>query len=346
MLNNKNIFLNLLLLVTLSSPVSLSLATTLSTLTDTGQVTCFDIIGNEIGCPALGQPLYGQDAQYHKQVKAAFKDNGNYTVTDINNGLVWQQYTADTDSNNILNDNDRIHWGQAVDYCENLEFGDYNNWRLPERSELETILDYTRVYPSIAPIFSAYSTYYWSATETASHDYVAWAISFTNSSNFTITKSMSRQLVRCVRGGSNTQYAFIEQDFTVIDSRTHLEWEKVPHSARDKWSEALEYCENLSLADKSDWRLPDIIELSSIVDSSTYSPAIDPIFTSGNSPFWSSTTDIDTPRSTKSMDFTSGRTVNCDKKYGCFTRCVRSNVSYVEETQPPIIPMISRLFFE
>ena len=34
-------------------------------LPDTGQTKCYDVAGAEIPCPAEGQPLYGQDAQYH-----------------------------------------------------------------------------------------------------------------------------------------------------------------------------------------------------------------------------------------------------------------------------------------
>jgi hypothetical protein len=51
------------------------------------------------------------------------------------------------------------------------------------------------------------------------------------------------------------------------------------------WEDAMKYCEELTFADKSDWRLPDAKELQSIVDYSrapgaTNSPAIDPVFNS------------------------------------------------------------------
>ena len=197
------------------------------TLTDTGQDKCYDIIGEEIDCPAKGQPLYGQDAQYVGTAKV-FRDNGNYTVTDVYSKLMWQQYTADVDENYILDDNDRIHQSEAINFCEKLVFAGYDDWRLPEKYELESILDYTRIDPAIDPIFSSYATYYWSATETANHDYVAWEIAFSNAQNFTATKFVARALVRCVRNvGTNTFYSsYSNNGNTVIDNRTSLEWEK------------------------------------------------------------------------------------------------------------------------
>ena len=48
---------------------------------DTGQLTCYDDVGDEITCPAPGESFYGQDAQYLVN-KPYYTDNGNGTVTD------------------------------------------------------------------------------------------------------------------------------------------------------------------------------------------------------------------------------------------------------------------------
>ncbi|GGD36134.1 hypothetical protein GCM10012288_07650 [Malaciobacter pacificus] len=78
----------------------------------------------------------------------------------------------------------------------------------------------------------------------------------------------------------------------VIDDVSNLTWQDDFEVKTDKiiWSEAVDYCENLTLGGYSNWRLPNINELKSIVDLSKYNPSINSIFeniVSGN--YWSST---------------------------------------------------------
>ncbi len=63
-----------------------------------------------------------------------FVDNGDGTVTDAATGLMWQQ----GDSGVGLN------WEDALAYAENLTDSGFNDWRLPNAKELQSILDYTR----------------------------------------------------------------------------------------------------------------------------------------------------------------------------------------------------------
>jgi hypothetical protein len=86
-------------------------------------------------------------------------------------------------------------------------------------------------------------------------------------------------------------------DGTVKDNLTGLEWVKAPHSLSDNsetivWNGAIDFCETLVYADHSDWRLPSVKELESLVHSGTYNPAL-PIGHSfdgvQDSYYWSST---------------------------------------------------------
>ena len=77
---------------------------------------------------------------------------------------------------------------------------------------------------------------------------------------------------------------------TVLDNGTGLEWQQADDGQTRTWSQALAYCEDLSLGGHSDWRLPNIRELISIVDDSRYDPAIDPAFQCRSSGYWSATT--------------------------------------------------------
>ena len=56
---------------------------------------------------------------------------------------------------------------------------------------------------------------------------------------------------------------------TVIDNITGLEWQRdfsVGVDSVNDWTESLDYCADLTLDGKTDWRLPELIELQSIVD--------------------------------------------------------------------------------
>ena len=75
---------------------------------------------------------------------------------------------------------------------------------------------------------------------------------------------------------SNIPGEVFEPPATVVDSVTDLEWQQSDDDSVKTWQEALSYCETLELDAKSDWRLPDIRELVSLVDPARYSPAINP----------------------------------------------------------------------
>jgi hypothetical protein len=82
-----------------------------------------------------------------------------------------------------------------------------------------------------------------------------------------------------------------KQNGTVTDLGTGLMWQKAETGAMT-WAEATIYCKNLRLAGHDDWRLPNCIELQSIVDHSKRYPAIDTTIFPGAKPsnYWSSTT--------------------------------------------------------
>lgn len=72
----------------------------------------------------------------------------------------------------------------------------------------------------------------------------------------------------------NSSEFIIDGDY-ILDPNTHLEWAIEVNDMMYNWSEAIAYCKRLYYNDHSDWRLPNIIELSSLVNFERYDPATD-----------------------------------------------------------------------
>lgn len=62
--------------------------------------------------------------------------NGDEIVKDTVTGLVWQgTYVAS------------MVWKEALEYCENLEYAGFSDWRLPNRDELISLINYDKADP-------------------------------------------------------------------------------------------------------------------------------------------------------------------------------------------------------
>ena len=99
---------------------------------------------------------------------------------------------------------------------------------------------------------------------------------------------------RCVRSGQAVSpFSFTDNaDETITHNNTGLMWQKNDDGITKTWDQAIGYCEGLIHAGVTDWRLPNIKELESIIDFSLIHPAIDKIYFPNvqSSGYWSSTT--------------------------------------------------------
>lgn len=101
--------------------------------------------------------------------KNNFVDNGDSTVTDLSTGLMWQK----EDSKEGMN------WESSLIHAENLNLSGYDDWRLPNAKEVQSIVDYSRSLSThdsaaIDPIFQTTSIideggnknypFYWTST--------------------------------------------------------------------------------------------------------------------------------------------------------------------------------------
>ncbi len=117
-------------------------------------------------------------------------DNGDGTVTDTKTGLMWQKAEAGTKP-----------WEAALAYCETLGLAGHSDWRLPDRSELQSLFDSIYNNPSInkTAFFDAMSSAYWSSNTYADNTGYAWAVYFGDGDDYAADKHIGRD-VRAVRG--------------------------------------------------------------------------------------------------------------------------------------------------
>lgn len=282
-------------------------------LPDTGQTGCYNNNQRQtIPCPEEGGDFYGQDATYetnpqsYTKLDASGNDLGDdatewFMVRDNVTGLIWEVKTAD-------NKDETRTWEEAETYVNDLELGGFSDWRLPTVKELSAIVKRDSE-GSGDEWFAINRTYF---KNTASGDYwtftdyvreedglqpAAWVVDFDRSGRLRATTygdKTNSNYMRAVRGNLTPSPIFIvdHDKQTVIDMTTKLMWQQTGESKL--WQAALEYCETLSVEDSGydDWRLPNIIELQSLVNYGTYDMAIDTSAfpnTSVNS-YWSSTT--------------------------------------------------------
>ena len=116
----------------------------------------------------------------------------------------------------------------------------------------------------------------------------------------------------------------------VNDSRSNLEWQD---DYRDNngtikqsiWSDAISYCEALSLDAKNDWRLPNLNELISLVEYTKNNPAIDTMFQNTDSKdYWSSTSFSYDNETAWIFYFDYGDQITNYKDDNAYVRCVRA----------------------
>jgi len=129
-----------------------------------------------------------------------FVDNGT-TITDRATGLVWQKsYAAEL-----------MDWEAALNYCEDLVLDSQDDWRLPNRNELQSLLDYSRHtfavdagFTGDFPAYNGVGIYFWSSTANdrdppAGENRHAWYVDFVHGQVFSSDYG-DTYYVRAVRG--------------------------------------------------------------------------------------------------------------------------------------------------
>jgi formylglycine-generating enzyme required for sulfatase activity len=152
----------------------------------TGQTLCYDEAGAEISCEGTGQ-----DGEYQTGVASPnprFTDNTDGTVTDEKTGLVWLKNANCFGERvwiNALTESNELNSGE----CGLTDGSDEGDWRLPNKVELESLLDMAYFWPAISntagtakwtegnPFTGVQKAYYWSSNTNVGSPSNAWDVS-------------------------------------------------------------------------------------------------------------------------------------------------------------------------
>lgn len=306
------------------------------TIVDTNQSVLYDNDGTPLESLQSGDVLFGQDANY-LGIPFHYTDNHDGTITDENTGLLWEKAHHPT----------RLSYYDAQAACEGLDLGGHSGWRLPTLKELFSLADFKgnqhtgryyldNDYFDLAPPeavddddrFSTHTVQMmgqtWSSTIYTGDHWndpkieAAFFFNFLDGHIKQAPTSGNENFYRCVYGDEYGINDFtVNGDGTVTDQSSGLIWQQQDDGIGRDWQDAMSYCEGLELAGHTDWRLPDIKELQSIVDYTRHDPAIDPAAFTLADPegwFWSGTTHGDAAWSAAYICF--GK---CDSKDGVDT---------------------------
>jgi len=163
-----------------------------------GQTHCYDSSGLEIPCPGSG---HDGDVQTGIPWPVGRFAMLGETVLDQLTDLSWSQ---DANIGTFP-----CTWSEALQLIAALNrdhYGGYNDWRLPNRNELRSLISYQTRKPALPdghPFLHVFLGWYWSSTTSALHPAYAWSIHLEGARMFYGRKDQY-QLFWPVRGAGNS----------------------------------------------------------------------------------------------------------------------------------------------
>jgi hypothetical protein len=229
-------------------------------------------------------------------------------------GLEWQRQQSDL-----------VTWAEALDLCANLVLAGKDDWRLPARIELVSIVDFTRnpsADPRAFPVTAV--DYFWSSSRTALDPAQAWSIYFGHGvTEFSPVADRSAH-ARCVRGQAGTRAVREASGEIVRDAATKLAWQRRVSQAPVSWTAARRLCE--ARVPTGRWRLPTVNELQTLVDETHGAPMIDEALfpETPAEPTWTGPLPSADPSDARTVDFANGFVEKTTPDVLARVRCVCS----------------------
>ncbi|MCC5859763.1 MAG: DUF1566 domain-containing protein [Ectothiorhodospiraceae bacterium] len=199
--------------------------------------------------------------------RAFQRDPERETVIDRVNGLIWQ------DNSDVLANQTRYPW--AGTYCENLELGGIDTWRLPNRLELVYLMEHFREADRahlISDVFEhvghRFDNSEFFARNVTSRPRIQedWNTMVRFFQGEVLPADSAREAnIRCVSGEQRFLPELLKPEESpdlVVDRNNRLMWQDNPAvlALNGPLEEALDYCDALELAGHDDWRLPNFNE--------------------------------------------------------------------------------------
>ncbi|MEM8534832.1 MAG: DUF1566 domain-containing protein, partial [Chloroflexota bacterium] len=139
----------------------------------TGHIKAYPAGGDGGGGPAS---KYVRCVQGDDYLVNDFADNGDGTITDDATGLMWLQ----------ADNGEGVDWENALAYADGFSYAGYDDWRVPDVKELQSIVDYSGVYPAIDSSYfniTDADAYFWTSTSAFFSPntpgyYYAWYVAF------------------------------------------------------------------------------------------------------------------------------------------------------------------------
>ncbi|MCG6167024.1 Lcl C-terminal domain-containing protein [Leptospira sanjuanensis] len=330
-----------------------------SVISDTGQIACYTNAGAITACTGTGQDGEFTNVPNIRSFTGPTQHSlytTDYTTLDNLRGLVWKTCPEGQTGAACAGAASVISWNAAtlggVGSCNALNaqntgngYAGRTNWRIPTVNELLSIVNYGN-----APVFmettefpnADQSNLYLTITDYGPNTTMAWVVDFIHP-GFSIQPFVKNANVflRCVSGNPTPAPFFQDNgNGTITDRNTNLLWSKCPMGRSGaacaagvlfvgNRNSALTNCDGLVLAGRSDWRLPNINELLSIVDyvnigNPSILTAAFPNFPANI--FWTSTTNQEAAMLSQSLaiNFNNGQVGSVVKTMGASAICVTS----------------------
>ena len=156
------------------------------------------------------------------------------------------------------------------EYVANLnakKFGGFNDWRVPSKFELRSIVNYNQINPAFNQTEFPFlkPDDYWCGGNYALDENCGWVLNLNLGATTAKLKS-DKSFGIAVRGEKLPRDRFVDNgDGTITDRVLNLMWQK-DQPDRKSYSDILAMLKDFELAGFKDWRLPTMQELGSIFD--------------------------------------------------------------------------------